>query len=65
MSPRTAAKSGPCIVCSTETEDKTRTTGRSHFRCADGEECAVRRNAKKKRPRPEAEIRREWRESHP
>jgi hypothetical protein len=59
---RTAARRGPCIVCGTETEDKVQGSGRSHFRCADGEECAVRRNARKKRPKPEAEVRRLWRE---
>lgn len=61
---RAAATSGPCIVCGAETSDKVPTTGRSHFRCADGEECAVRRNARKARPRPEADVRREWREGH-
>jgi hypothetical protein len=54
--------SGACIVCSHTTTDGSRSAGRWHWRCADGEECAVRRNRRKKRPRPEAEVRAEWRE---
>jgi hypothetical protein len=65
-----AAAEGACIVCGHQTPDKTHRGGfrcaRSywHWRCADGEECSVRRNAGKRRPRPEAEVRAEWRARH-
>jgi hypothetical protein len=65
------AAEGPCIVCGHRTADKSHGGGfrgarrYSHWRCADGEECAVRRNAGKRRPRPEAEVRAEWRARHP
>jgi len=58
---------GPCIVCGHQTPDKSRGGGSHgtrpywHWRCVDGEECAVRRNARKRRPRPESEVRAEWR----
>jgi hypothetical protein len=55
---------GLCIVCGHETPDRTQTTGRRHWRCGGGEECAVRRNAGKLRPRPEHEVRAEWRARH-
>lgn len=66
-----AAAEGPCIVCGHATRDKSHGGGfrgarrYSHSRCGDGEECAVRRNAGKRRPRPEAEVRDEWRARHP
>lgn len=66
-----AAAEGPCIVCGHPTRDKSHGGGfrgarrYSHWRCADGEECAVRRNARKRRPRPEAEVRADWRVRHP
>ena len=66
-----AAVEGPCIVCAHPTRDKTHGGGshgaRSywHWRCAEGEECAVRRNAGKRRPRPEADVRAQWRARHP
>lgn len=59
--PRAAKKSGECIVCGTETTDRSYRGKRWHWRCKDVEECAVRRNAKKARPRPEAEVRAECR----
>jgi len=58
---------GPCIVCGHRTADKSHGGGSHgtrpywHWRCRDGEECAVRRNAGKRRPRPESEVRAEWR----
>lgn len=61
---RQRATSGPCIVCSCETTEGNRDSGRWHFRCDDGEECAVRRNAGKARPKPEAEIRAKWQAAH-
>jgi hypothetical protein len=54
--------SGICIVCGHTTTDGNRSGGRWHWRCADGEECAVRRNRRRKRPRPEATVRAEWRQ---
>lgn len=66
-----AAAEGACIVCGHLTPDKSHGGGfrgarrYSHWRCADGEECAVRRNAGKRRPRPEADVRAEWRQRHP
>lgn len=56
------AEKGECIVCGSLTSDRSEGRGRWHWRCADLEECAVRRNAKKRRPRPEAEIRSKARE---
>jgi hypothetical protein len=58
---------GECIVCGHETTDKSHGGGSHgvrpywHWRCANGEECAVRRNKRKKRPQPEAKVRAEWR----
>lgn len=65
---RSKKTSGQCIVCGHETKDKSYGGFRGarryrHWRCADGEECAVRRNKRKKRPRPEAQVRAEWRSS--
>jgi hypothetical protein len=56
-----APAEGCCIVCGALTGDRSQTTGRWHWRCDDLEECAVRRNAKKRRPRPESEVRAEAR----
>lgn len=56
--------SGACIVCGHTTTDGSRSAGRWHWRCGDGEECAVRRNRRKRRPRPEAEVRAEWQKRH-
>ncbi len=56
------ASSGQCIVCSCETTDRKESGGRKHWRCSDIEECAVRRNARKRRPRPEADVRAQCRE---
>jgi hypothetical protein len=53
---------GECIVCGHTTTDRSHPRDHWHWRCADGEECAVRRNRRKRRPRPEAEVRAEWRE---
>jgi hypothetical protein len=64
---RAKKTSGKCIVCAHETQDKSYGGGFRgarrywHWRCADGEECAVRCNKRKKRPRPEAQVRAEWR----
>jgi hypothetical protein len=58
---RSRKESGPCIVCGHTTRDRSESGSRWHWRCADGEECAVRRNSRKKRPRPEAEVRADWR----
>lgn len=62
MARKPSSESGPCIVCGSTTRDWTRSGGRYHWRCADGEECAVRRNRRKKRPQTEAAVRAEWRE---
>ena len=51
------ASSGHCIVCGYKTTDRKESGGRKRWRCADIEECAVRRNARKRRPRPEAGVR--------
>lgn len=59
-----ATSSGECIVCGHETTDRIEGSGRKHWRCDDGEECAVRRNARRRRPKPEAEVREEWRRQH-
>ncbi|MBS1895459.1 MAG: hypothetical protein JST59_29520 [Actinobacteria bacterium] len=62
---------GPCIVCGHRAADRSLGGGfrgsrrYSHWRCAGGEECAVRRNAGKRRRRPEAEVRADWRARHP
>jgi hypothetical protein len=61
---RPRKSSGACIVCGHTTADGSRSGGRWHWRCADGEECAVRRNRRKKRPQPEVQIRAEWRRRH-
>lgn len=64
--PSPKATSGKCIVCGHETGDKTHGGGGArsywHWRCEDTVECAVRRNAGKRRPRPEAEVRAEHEE---
>jgi hypothetical protein len=58
---------GSCIVCGAETADRSWGGGAFgmrrywHWRCADLEECAVRRNARKRRPRLEAAVRAESR----
>lgn len=57
--------SGECIVCGHLTADRSESGGRFHWRCADGEDCAVRRNRRKKRPRPDIEVRADWRRRHP
>lgn len=59
---RREGQSGSCIVCGHTTGDGSYSAGRWHWRCADGEDCAVRRNRRRKRPRPEATVRAEWRE---
>ena len=56
---------GSCIVCGHLTSDRTENGGRKHWRCDDGEERAIRRNARKRRPRPEVEVRADWRRWHP
>lgn len=61
---RKTATRGPCIVCGAITSDRSHSGGRRHWRCADGEECAVRRNRARSRPRPESSVRAEWRERH-
>lgn len=61
---RLRKSSGACIVCGHTTADGSRSGGRWHWRCDDGEECAVRRNRGKKRPRPEPVVRAEWRLRH-
>jgi hypothetical protein len=61
--PRPIATSGICIACGDRITHKIHGGGEFgakpwwEWRCDDPVECAVRRNAKKKRPRPEAEVR--------
>lgn len=60
-SPDPSTKRGECIVCGHLTADRSYSGRRWHWRCGEGEECAVRRNSGKSRPRPEALVRAEWR----
>lgn len=59
---RRMSDTGACIVCSSETSDRSESGGRKHWRCSDIVECAVRRNARKRRPRPEATVRKQFEE---